>query len=265
MTTQPPTTDRVTLNGLSMYLEQRGEGRPFVLLHGAILVDLAPLVDRLANKRRVISPHLQGRGHTPDIDRPFSYEAMADDVAALLDHLGLASADIGGQSMGAGVALRLALRHPSRVDRLVLVSTAMSSDGWHPTVQAELADMETKAAEFAAQVARSDIAKAYPEVDWETLFRKTGQFQQQPYDLHVELAALPRDTLLAFADEDAVTPRHMLAFWSALGGGRGEAGLNGSRRTPAQLAVIPGTNHASILQSALLARAIDEFLVRGRR
>jgi pimeloyl-ACP methyl ester carboxylesterase len=88
-------------NDLTMYLEQRGEGRPFVLLHGAILVDLAPLVDRLAKKRRVITPHLQGRGHTPDIDRPFSYEAMADDVAALLDHLGLASADIGGQSTGA--------------------------------------------------------------------------------------------------------------------------------------------------------------------
>jgi pimeloyl-ACP methyl ester carboxylesterase len=73
---------RAPINGLDMYYEVRGDGAPLIMLHGAILVDLGPSVDALAEQRLVITPHLQGRGHTPDVDRPFSYEAMADDVAA---------------------------------------------------------------------------------------------------------------------------------------------------------------------------------------
>jgi pimeloyl-ACP methyl ester carboxylesterase len=89
-------SNRAAINGLDMYYEVRGSGEPLVMLHGAILVDLGPSVEALAHDRMVITPHLQGRGHTRDIDRPFTYEAMADDVAALLGHLGLSQATILG-------------------------------------------------------------------------------------------------------------------------------------------------------------------------
>ena len=131
---------RAAINGMDMYYEVRGSGTPLLALHGAILPDVA-WAEALARDHTVIAPHLQGRGHTRDIDRPFTYEAMADDVAALLAHLGVQRATILGQSMGAGVALRVALRHRQLVDRLILVSTVMASAGWHPKVQQELVAM----------------------------------------------------------------------------------------------------------------------------
>lgn len=251
---------RAHLNGLDLYYETRGTGTPVVVLHGAILVDLGPVADALAADHLVIAPHLQGRGHTPDIERPFDYESMADSVVALLEHLGVQSADIVGQSMGAGVALRVALRHPERVDRLVLVSTTMTSTGWHAKVRAELAEMQTDAEAVAGQVRESGLDEQYPEVDWVQLFRKTGQFQQRDYDLTADVRGLGMPALLVFADEDAVTPAHILQFWEALGGGRGEGGLAGTERSTSQLAIVPGTNHSTVGQSAVFVDAVIDYL-----
>jgi pimeloyl-ACP methyl ester carboxylesterase len=208
----------------------------------------------------VITPHLQGRGHTPDIDRPFSYEAMADDVAALLGHLGLSRATVLGQSMGAGVALRVGIQHPGLVDRLILVSTVMASSGWHQKVQQDLVEMGTGAAKFAAEVSKSDLAHRYPEVDWESLFRKTSEFQQKPYDLTDQVRSLSIDTLLVFADEDAISPDHIVRFWKALGGGKGEAGLNGPQRARSQLAIMPNTNHSTVAGCPIFVDTVRNFM-----
>jgi pimeloyl-ACP methyl ester carboxylesterase len=251
---------RVSINGLDMYYEVRGQGEPLIMLHGAILVDLAPSIDILAEQFMVITPHLQGRGHTPDIDRPFSYEAMADDVAGLMRHMRISKADIFGQSMGAGVALRVAFRHRAAVERLVLVSTAMSVEGWHPKVRQELAEMEAKAKFFASEIAQSGLASKFPETDWERLFRKTGQFQQKPYDVTEQVGLLDVQTQLVFGDEDAIKPDHMIAFWKALGGGKGEAGLAGPERTNSRLAVIANTNHSTVLQDTAFVQTVSKFL-----
>jgi pimeloyl-ACP methyl ester carboxylesterase len=260
MTTTPVQSHRAAINGLDMYYEVHGSGEPLIMLHGAILVDLGPSVEALAQGRMVITPHLQGRGHTRDIDRAFTYEAMADDVVALLAHLGIARASILGQSMGAGVALRIGLRHSERVDRLILVSTAMASSGWQPKVQRELAEWETKAADLATEVRKSGLGRSYPEVDWESLFRKTGQFQQQSYDLTAKVGSLAIETLAVFADEDAITPDHIVRFWKALGGGKGEAGLDGTQRTRSRLAIMANTNHSTTTNSPVFVETVDNFL-----
>ena len=260
MSVQP---GRASINGLDMYYEVHGTGEPLVMLHGAILPDLGPSVAALAKDRMVITPHLQGRGHTPDIDRPFSYEGMADDVAALLGHLGLPRAIILGQSMGAGVALRLGIRHPGLVDRLILVSTVVASSGWHQKVQQDLVEMGTGAAKFAAEISKSDLGRRYPQVDWESLFRKTSEFQQKPCDLTEEVRSLAIDILLVFADEDAISPDHIVQFWDALGGGKGEAGLNGPQRTRSQLAIMPNTNHSTVASSPLFVDVVTGFLRKG--
>src|SRR5262245_40406739 len=256
----PVHSNRVRINGLDMYYEVQGAGEPLVMLHGAILVDLGPSVASLAQDRLVITPHLQGRGHTPDIDRPFSYEVMADDVAVLLKHLGLSRASVLGQSMGAGVALRIGIHHPRLVDKLVLVSTTMASSGWHAKVQEELMEMGTNAAKYAAEISRSDLDRRYPEVDWETLFRKTSEFQQIQYNLTKQVRSLAADVLLVFADEDAVTLDHIVQFWKALGGGRGEAGLNGPRRTRSQLAIMANANHSTAANSPVFVDVVRRFL-----
>src|SRR3954454_23114405 len=103
------------VNGLNMYYEVHGTGQPLVLVHGAfsaIGTSFGKLLPGLARSLQVIAVDLQAHGRTADIDRPLSLEAMADDVAALLQYLNIDKADILGYSMGAGVALQVVLRHP---------------------------------------------------------------------------------------------------------------------------------------------------------
>lgn len=140
METTAATTGYAPVNGLDMYYEIHGpeSGKPLVLLHGAygtasMFAGFAPT---LAETRRVIVPEFQGNGHTADIDRPLRYESMADDVAALLEHLGIEEADIFGYSMGGGVALRLAIQHPELVRKLAVASASSTSDEAYPEVLA---------------------------------------------------------------------------------------------------------------------------------
>jgi pimeloyl-ACP methyl ester carboxylesterase len=143
----PVHTGYAPVNGLQMYYEIHGEGRPLILLHGAYMTidTLGPILPGLAATRRVIAPEQQGHGHTADVDRPLSYEQMADDTAALLHHLEIDDSDIFGYSMGGAIALQLAIRHPSALRRLVVASAGYSSDSMHaaalemfPSITSEL-------------------------------------------------------------------------------------------------------------------------------
>src|SRR5262249_30378409 len=133
MATSAQKSGYAPVNGLNMYYEAYGEGPPLLVLHGAYFtVDLmGPIVPALAESRQVIAVELQGHGRTADIDRPITYEQMADDSAALLRHLGIDPADVFGYSMGGGVALQLAIRHPDVVRKLVVASASYRSDGMH--------------------------------------------------------------------------------------------------------------------------------------
>src|SRR5262245_11823501 len=125
MATPPVRTGYAAVNGLKMYYEIHGAGQPLVLLHGAfsaIGTSLAALLPALAETRQVIAFELQGHGRTADIDRPLTLEQMADDTAAAIRQLGIGRADIFGYSMGAAVALHLAIRHPDVMHKLVLAS-----------------------------------------------------------------------------------------------------------------------------------------------
>src|SRR5262245_4072709 len=146
---QTPKTGYARVNGLNLYYEIHGTGQPLVLLHGGLgaiemFSDALPVLSR---NRQVIAVDLQAHGRTADIHRPLSVEAMADDVAALLTHLGIARADVMGYSMGGGVALRTAVQHPDAVRKLVLVSIPFRRDGWYPEIRAGMAQMGPAAAE----------------------------------------------------------------------------------------------------------------------
>ena len=122
------------VNGLNMYYEIHGTGQPLVVLHGAYMtIDLmGETVPELAKTRQIIGVELQGHGRTADIDRPLSYELMADDVAALLGHIGIEQADLFGCSMGGGVALQVAIRHPEVVRKLALASATLTATDTTP-------------------------------------------------------------------------------------------------------------------------------------
>lgn len=255
-------TGYAPVNGLDLYYEVHGTGEPFVLIHGGILPSniTGPTLERLAETRQVIVPHMQGHGHTPDIDRPLCYETMADDVAALIEHLELGQVDLMGYSMGAGVALQTAIRYSGRVRRLVLVARAMQSDGYYPEVRESFKAMAGNATTVGGHLQASPLAEQYPEVDWVRLFTKTGEMVSQSYDWSEDVAALGTPTMLVYADADCIDPGHMAAFYKKLGGGQRDAGLDGSLRPVARLAILPDTTHYNVMDSTRVAELVLPFL-----
>lgn len=169
------------VNGLKLYYEIHGKGNPLVLLHGVVAASevFTPILPVFAEKRQVLTVHLQAHGRTADIDRPLRYELMADDIAALIQHLGFEKADILGYSLGAGVALQTAIRHPGLVSKLVVISTPFRRAGWYPEVLESMAQMGPDAAKFMNQ---SPLYKLHPAVDWTVLFTKLGDLLRQDYD-----------------------------------------------------------------------------------
>jgi pimeloyl-ACP methyl ester carboxylesterase len=252
----------ITVNGMQIHVEEHGSGKPLVLLHGGIMASEAfgPNIAALAEGRRVIAIHLQGHGHTPDVDRPWRFESLADDVTAVIRKLELGKADLLGYSFGGGVALQTAIRHPDVVDRLIVVSAAAGRDGFYPEVRTAFDHMDTQAAQIGAHMAQSPAAALYPEVNWENSFRKMGDLQTHDYDWTAQVAAIRARTMLVFADADAITLEHIAGFYKALGGGQRDAGLDGSLRAAARLAIVPGTTHYNLLATTEVARLAGEFL-----
>ena len=252
------------VNGLSLYYEEHGSGEPLVLLHGGISAGemFAPILPELAARRRVITVDLQGHGHTADADRPLRPQTMADDVAALIEHLGLASADVMGYSLGGLVALRTAIQHPQLVRRLVLVAVAFRRDGSHPEVVAAMDQMTPEIAEMLKQSSLYELySRLAPRVeDWPELIAKTSEMLKDDYDWTIETEQLSMPTMLVYADADSVRPEHIVEFYGLLGGGLRDAGWDGSARPTARLAILPGTTHYDICAAPGLVPAVVPFL-----
>jgi pimeloyl-ACP methyl ester carboxylesterase len=260
----PSSTGKVPVGGAEIYYEIHGDGPPLVLLHGGVDPSQtfgAPLA-AMARSHKVIAVHMRGHGLSTDSDAPWSSEVMADDVAAVLQHLGIGKARFMGYSLGAGVALQVAIRHPELVEKLVSVSMAFRADGNYPEVREAFAQLPAMAAEYGQQLAASPLAQLYPDADWEAIFRKSGEMGQPDYDWTDGIKAITAPTLLVFADADSIRPEHMVEFWTLLGGGQRDAGFDGSQRPASQLAIIPGTTHYNLIQSPLLTEVATAFLTQ---
>jgi pimeloyl-ACP methyl ester carboxylesterase len=254
-----PKTGYAPVNGLNLYYEIHGDGSPLVLLHGGAggILMFGPNVSALAEKRQVIGVELQAHGHTADVDRPLSYEAMADDVAALLAYLGIQRTDVMGYSLGGGVALQIAIRHPESVRKLIVVSTAFKRAGWYPEILDAFDQMGPATGEM---LRHSPLGQPYPDVDWPGLFTKIGVLQRKEYDWSKDVAAIKAPTLLVFADADSLRPAHIVEFYGLLGGGQRDAGWDGSGRSAAQLTILPGRTHYDIGATPALATTVIPFL-----
>ena len=250
------------VNGLKLYYELHGSGEPFVLLHGGVVGStmFAPVLEKLAQDRQVITLDLQGHGRTADIDRPLRYELMADDIAGLIKYLGFEKVDLLGYSLGGGTALQVAIRHPNLLRKLVVISQPFKRQGWYPEVLAGMAQMGPGAAEGMKQ---SPLNKMYPEVNWATLFTKLSELLQRDYDWSKDVATMKVPTMLVYADADAVSPAHFAEFFGLLGGGKRDAGLDGSGKPTNRLAVLPDATHYDILSSPGLPTAIISFLKKS--
>ncbi len=252
------------VNGINLYYEIYGQGRPLIMLHGGLgtTTMFGPLLAELGQTRRVIAVELQGHGHTADIDRPLSYEAMADDIAALIEHLKLENADVLGYSLGGGVALQTAIRHPEKVRRLVLVSATCKRDGWYPEVLAGMAAMSAEAARgMVGSPMHAAYAAAAPRPDdWPMLVEKLSRLLRQDYDWSPDVAQMQVPMLIIVGDADSVRTAHALELFGLRGGGKQDAGWDGSGRPASQLAILPGATHYNAFVSPLLAAIVPPFL-----
>ncbi len=254
----------VKINDLNMYYEIYGTGQPLILLHGGFggIWMFEQVLPTLAKDRQVIGVELQGHGHTADIDRPFSFESMAGDIAALIGYLRLGRADVMGYSVGGGVAQQTAIQYPEAIRKLVVVSAPCKSDGWHPEVRAGFKSIN---AEIGKTWVGSPMHQAYTKIaprpeDWPALVGKMGQMLSRDYDWSQAIAALKMPTLFVIGDADSVRPAHAVEFFGLLGGGQRDAGWDGSGIPNARLAILPGATHYDILSSPALTPAVIPFL-----
>lgn len=261
---KPNTTGRAAVNGVKLYYEIHGEGAPLVLLHGGVSPSEmfgVPLAE-MSKSHRVIAIHLRGHGLSSDADAPWSCELMADDVAALLDQIGVGKADVMGYSLGGGVALQLTIRHPEKVNRLVAISIAFRAGGNYPEVREAFKHMPAQAEMIGGQIAASPLATLYPDVDWVRMMRKSGEMNLAAHDWSKGVAAIKAPTLLLFGDADSIMLEHMIEFYKLLGGGQRDAGFDGSLRSANRFAVIPNTTHYNILGSPAMTQFATDFLAR---
>ena len=191
-----------------------------------------------------------------------SFELMAEDIAALIKHLGIEDADVMGYSLGGGVALRTAIQHPEVVRKLVLVSTPFKRDGWYPEVLAGMGQMGPQVAE---QMKQTPMYQLYASIapkpeDWPVLLTKLGELLRQDYDWSNEVAAIKAPTLIVVGDADSVRTAHAVAFFELLGGGKVDAGWDGSGMSNARLAILPSMTHYNIFSSPTLAAVVASFL-----
>jgi pimeloyl-ACP methyl ester carboxylesterase len=205
----------------------------------------------------VIAVHLQAHGRTADIERPLSFEFMADDIAALIKHLGVERTDLLGYSLGGIVALRTTIRYPELIHKLVLISVAFKHNGFYPEVLEGFAHMGPDAAQFMSQ---SPLAKLYPNKDWAVLFTKLGHLLRQDFDWSKDVTKIKSPVMLIFADADTYHISHIMEFFALLGGGQRDAGLDGSGKPKSRLAILPNTTHYDILSTSYLTSIVTSFL-----
>ena len=253
-----------TVNGVKLYYEIYGSGKPLVLLHGGLgaIEMFGPNLTALAKGRQVIAVDLQAHGRTADIDRPFSVEAMGDDIAALIQELKLGRADVMGYSLGGGVAFQVGVRHPELVDRLVLVSTPLRRSAFYPDILAQQGQVSAAAAE---QMKQTPMYKMYsalaprPE-DWPRLLQKMSDAMKKDFDYTADVPKLRARTLVVAGDADIFPPAHAVEVFGLLGGGQRDGGWDGSGQPKSRLAILPGLTHYTIFSAPALAETAIRFL-----
>jgi pimeloyl-ACP methyl ester carboxylesterase len=254
------------VNGIKLYYETHGTGRPLLLLHGGLGNGemFGPVLPLLAANHKVVAVDLQGHGRTADIDRPIDVRTMADDIGALIDEIGLSKPDVVGYSLGGGVALQTAAKYPAKVRRLVAASAYIRPDAVYPEIRAQQGQVNAAAIEFLKE---TPIYQEYQRLaprpgDFPRLLDKIGQSMAQNYDFTEDVRGLKVPTMIVAADADMAPPSHFVEIFKLLDGGLRDGGWMNENRPKGghALAILPGLTHYNLCTSPLFAAVILAFL-----
>ncbi|WP_431095429.1 alpha/beta fold hydrolase [Polaromonas aquatica] len=261
---KPVKSGYLSVNGVNYHYQVHGKGEPLLLLHGGLgqFDMLGPMVAALTKTRQVIGVDLYGHGRTALTDRPVSLIDMGDDMAQIVQQLGHKQVDVMGYSMGGGVGFRLAVQHPERVRRLVLVSAGYAQDGFFP----EMLPMQAQVgAAMADMMKETPMYKSYAAVaprpqDFPKLLDQMGAFMRKPYDYSEDVKKLAMPVMLVFGDSDMYRPEHIVKFYQLLGGGLKDAGWGREHMAKNRLAILPGFTHYDLFLAPNLAPTVLPFL-----
>jgi pimeloyl-ACP methyl ester carboxylesterase len=260
----PAETGHTLVNGVNYYHEIHGSGEPVLLLHGGLgSIDMfAPVLPAFAKARTVIAVDLHGHGRTSLGDRAIRVQDMADDMAGILGHLDCDTVDVVGYSLGGGVALHLAARHPERVRRLVIISAGYSQDGFHPEMLPQQAQVSGAMADMMKDTPmyKSYIAVAPRPQDFPELLDRVGEFMRTPFDFEEDVKKIEAQTLLVFGDADMFRLEHVVQFYKLLGGAQQDAGFMREHMARNRLAILPDVTHYETFMSPSMTAAVLPFI-----
>jgi pimeloyl-ACP methyl ester carboxylesterase len=260
---QRPTTGYAPVNGLNMYYEIHGSGsgEPLVLLHGSFMAisnNWTGWIGELSKTRKVIAVEMQGHGRTADINRDFSYENLADDIAALLDHLKIPRADLLGYSMGGGVAMQVAIRHPAKVRNVVSVSAVFRHDGWVKEALDIFPQLTADA--FQGSPIEIEYRKLSPTPnEFPNFVKRVIAMDLKPYDFGADkLKATQAPFLFIHGDADGVRLNHIAEMFRL----KGDEIFGDMRpRSESRLAVLPNTTHITLMEKGnAIVPMVNDFL-----
>jgi pimeloyl-ACP methyl ester carboxylesterase len=258
---KPADSGYAPVNGIKVYYEVYGEGKPIVLLHGAfwnIQMNWGQLIPELSKTRKVIAIELQGHGHTPFSDRKLDFATLASDVVGVMNHLKVDSADVAGFSMGGSVAYQLAIQNPKRVRKLVIISSTYKTNGWLPVVNSGFKNFKPEVFTNSPLKAAYD-AIAPDKTKWTNFLEQMIAFAGVPFDLgEANIAKITSPVLLISGDNDGLDKIELMKTYQLLGGG---VAADLGPMPKSQLAIVPSQGHVSLMmQTKTILGYLDGFL-----
>lgn len=258
---KPANIGYATVNGIKVYYEVYGQGRPIVLLHGAFMtIDLnwGQLIPELSKTRKVIAIELQGHGRTQFSDRKLSHATLASDVEGVMDHLKIDSADVAGYSFGGAVAYQFAIQSPKRLRNLVIISATYKSNGWLPEINNAFKSMKPEL------FANSPMKVAYDEVapdktKWTKFLEQMIALAGQPFDLgDSNISKISAPVLIIAGDNDGLDKIELIKTYQLLGGA---VCADFGAMPKSQLAIVPSQGHVSLMsQTSTILAYLNSFL-----
>lgn len=260
--TKPSNSGYAPVNGIKVYYEVYGEGRPLVLLHGAfytIDMNWGELIPELSKTRKVIAIEMQGHGHSPFSDRKLSITALANDVEKVMDYLKIDSADVAGFSMGGSVAYQFAVQSPKRLRKLVIISSTYKTDGWLSIVNNAFDNFKP---EFFDNTPLKTVydATAPDKTKWRKFLGQMFDFAKEPFNVgDSNIAKIAAPVLLISGDNDGLDKIELIKTYQLLGGGTVAADMQPMPKS--QLAIVPSQGHVSVMmQTTTILNYLNNFL-----